>query len=80
MIRITIEQVPRGDEKRARVLARGTIVNDGSGTPRRGNYKFDLSRSGRITVTSRRGEVKDSPRASKNVWHLLRLVLNEAFG
>lgn len=79
MIRVTVELVPRGDESRALILARGVIANDGSGTLRRGNYRFALSQQRRLTVTARKGEVKDFPRLSKNVWHLLRLVLNQAF-
>lgn len=79
MIRVTVELVPRGDESRARILCRGLIVNDGSGTLRTGNYRFSLSQQGRPNVQSREGEVKDFPRLSKNVWHLLRLVLNQAF-
>lgn len=80
MIRVTIELVPRGDESRTRVLAVGTIVNDGSGTLQRGNYRFRLSQSGRVGAVSREGEVRNFPRRAKNVWHLLALVLNTAFG
>lgn len=79
MIRVTIELVPRGDETKTRILCRGIIANDGSGTLRRGNYRFALSQQKRLTATAREGEVKDFPRLSKNVWHLLKLVLNQAF-
>jgi len=79
MIRVTVELVPHGDEKCARILCRGVIANDGSGTLLRGNYRFSLSQQGRPTVPSREGEVKDFPRLSKNVWHLLHRVLNAAF-
>lgn len=79
MIRVTVELVPHGDESRARILARGIIANDGSGTLQRGNYRFQLSQSRRLNVTARAGTVKGFPRLSKNVWHLLRLVLNSAF-
>lgn len=80
MIRITIELVPHGDESRARVLARGEIINEGTGTRERGNYYFWLSQSGRVTTKSRWGNVRDFPRLRKNVWHLLARVLNTAFG
>jgi len=79
VIRVTVELVPRGDEKRARILCRGIIANDGSGTLRRGNYRFALSQQGRLTTKAREGEVNDFPRLSKNVWWLLREVLNQAF-
>lgn len=79
MIRVTVELVPHGDESRARVLARGTMTNDGTGTLQRGNYRFQLSQSGRPNATSRVGSVRDFPRRAKNVWWLLREVLNEAF-
>jgi len=80
VIRVTVELVPHGDESRAKVLCQGMIANDGSGTLRKGNYRFQLSQQGRLSATARKGEVKDFPRLSKNVWHLLRLVLNTAFG
>lgn len=80
MIRITIELVPYGDESQAKVIAMGVIANDGTGTLRRGNYRYQLSQSKRPHVTSRKGGVKDFSRLQKNVWHLLKLVLNTAFG
>lgn len=79
MIRVTVELVPHGDESRARVLARGTIANDGTGTLRRGNYRYSLSQQGRLNTATREGAVTNFPRLSKNVWHLLALVLNTAF-
>lgn len=80
MIRVTIEMVPRGDESKARIIAQGRIFNDGSGTFQRGNYGYWLSQSRRLTVASREGSVRNFPRSAKNVWHLLALVLNTAFG
>lgn len=79
MIRITVELVPLGIESRARVIARGTITNDGTGSPKLGNYRYRLSKQGTTTALTRAGDIKDFPRLRKNVWHLLRLVLNSAF-
>jgi hypothetical protein len=80
VIRVTVELVPHGDESRARVLARGTITNDGTGTFQRGNYRFWLSQSGRPNTATREGAVTNFPRQAKNVWHLLAQCLNTAFG
>lgn len=79
MIRITVELVPLGIESRKRILAQGTIINTGSGTLWRGNYRYWLSQSKRLNAVSREGEVRNFPRQAKNVWHLLALVLNTAF-
>lgn len=77
MIRVTVELVPHGDESRARLLARGTITNDGTGTLQRGNYRFRFW-NGKATKKGpwREGEVRDFPRRDKNVWWLLGLCLD----
>lgn len=38
MIRVTVTFVPGGNEDAAREIARGLIVNDGTGTRMHGNY------------------------------------------
>lgn len=78
MIRITIELVPplvsglKGKE-----IARAEIVNEGTGTKERGNYKYALW--GKRSTAWRTGEVEDFPRKSYNVWHLLFKILSEIF-
>jgi len=39
MLRITIEIVPFGNEEEQRILSIINIINDGTGSPRYGNYK-----------------------------------------
>ncbi len=41
-LKITVELIPRGDEKSKRKIGELFIVNDGSGTQELGNYKFRL--------------------------------------
>ena len=79
MLRITIELVPHGIESRARVIAVGKIANNATGTPRLGNYTFELSKCGQVKQCSRSGNVLGFPRERFNAWHLLRTVLNRAF-
>lgn len=77
MIRIIIELIPplvsglKGKE-----IARAEIVNVGTGTKKRGNYRYALW--GKQTKAWRTGEVEDFPRGSYNVWLLLFRVLKEA--
>lgn len=83
MIRVTIEMVTQGDDSRTRILAQGVIVNDQSGgTGPVGNYDFGLTKqipkSGRDPGLWRTGKVKGFRRHEKNVWHLLKLCLEEA--
>lgn len=78
MIKITIEVIPPVfSGKKVKTIGRGIIINDGTGTHRRGNYKFGL---GKIQNNYRwkTGEIKNFPRLSKNVWYLLKEVLDEA--
>ena len=77
MIRITIELIPplvtglKGKE-----IARAEIVNVGTGTKQRGDYRYALW--GKQAKAWRVGEIKDFPRKSYNVWLLLLRVLKEA--
>lgn len=82
MIRVTIEMVPKGDDKRSYILAQGAIVNDGKGTLTVGSYEYgittQISRAqtdGRIWKT---GRVTGFKRKRDNVWRLLALVLDDA--
>ena len=69
MIRVTIELVPFGIESRKKVIKRMIIANDGTGTPRRGNYVYHYGR--------KEGELKNFPRKSYNVWKLIQRILNQ---
>jgi hypothetical protein len=85
MIRITIEMVPLGNEKRAYVMAQGLIHNDGRGTCARGNYFASISRvaHGRTLVGGgwwKEVKIKDFPRTRLGVWDLLYRSLRELVG
>lgn len=85
MIRITVEMVPWGNEKRAFIMAQGHIYNDGRGTVARGNYNAALSKVSHFrTFTGRgwwkEGKIKDFPRTRLGVWDLLYRVLRELVG
>lgn len=83
MIRITIEMVPGGNDDHAYLMAQGVIINDGKGTAGRGNYDYGLTRQtnipGRDPGISREGKVVGFDRRSRNVWHLVKMVLDDAF-
>ena len=76
MIRITVELCPplvTGRKEKA--IAKALIVNDGSGTKKRGNYKAKLWL--RKKNVWKEVEVKNFPRKSYNVYELIKRVLNE---
>lgn len=77
MLRVTIEIVPHGREELAKVVAVGKIVNTGTGTWTRGNYRVDLGKCGKSTALWKRGFIEGFPRTQQNAWRLLKLALNE---
>lgn len=82
MIRVTIEMVPKGDDARARILAQGVIVNDGTGTLADGSYRYGISRQAHKAGVDpgiwKEGAVGGFKRKRDNVWRLLALVLEDA--
>lgn len=81
MIRITVEMVPSGDDERARMLAQGVIVNDGTGTLEIGNYYYgftgQIKRGGRDPGIQISGTYKGFPRRREDVWSLIYDCLNQ---
>ena len=76
MIRITIELIPPllgGKEKS--IIAKAFIVNDGTGTPERGNYNYALWLKRKKPW--RTGKLLGFPKKSCNVWRLVHRILNE---
>lgn len=85
MIRITIEMVPLGNEKRAYVMARGIIGNDSSGSVARGSYNAAISRVSHRRPLNTGGwwkiaKIEDFPRTRLSVWDLLYRALRELVG
>jgi len=75
MLRVTIEVVHHGDESHSETIATGKIVNDGTGTLNKGNYRVELyDRAGRLW---RFGEVRDFPRRRLLAWDLLHRALTK---
>jgi hypothetical protein len=80
MIRVTVEMVPHGNEKRAYVIGIGVIANDGTGNTRLGNYVYALNViEGGATVKYQSGEIKGFRRLENSVWRLLYRCLNDIF-
>lgn len=82
MLRITIEMLPGGMEGASYMLAQGVIINDNTGSQTIGNYKYGLSgqnkRRGRDPGIKYEGEVSGFPRKRRDLWALLKLVLEDA--
>jgi hypothetical protein len=78
MLRITVELVPWGIESRASVIATGTIVNTGTGTPTRGCYRIDLRDAAGRPWKS--GTVDEFPRKRLLAWDLLYRALENLVG
>lgn len=77
MIRVTIDVLPQGDEKRARRVGVAEIWNDETGSLRLGNYiaRVFSVRDNKERDIWREGELKGFPRPV-DPWLLLRAVLN----
>lgn len=77
MLRVTVELVPGGVGEPV-VIGTAIIANDLEQTMvnrRRGSYRFRIY--GKRNRLMRVGTIRDYPRLSKNVWHLVARVLNE---
>ena len=73
MIRVTMDLDAFGLGVKIKTLATLRIVNDGTGTPARGNYRVEaVGKHGKVIRTSR---VKNWPRKSKPALTLLRAAL-----
>ena len=78
MIRVTIELVSAITGKTSNI-GRMLIINDGTGSRLRGNYKVLVLKRGSDVVTQRSGRVENFPRLSYNVWRLVSRALRGAF-
>ncbi len=76
MLVVKVELWPGGDESQKKELGTAWISNDGTGTTVMGNYDYVVIGQRRI-LKHGRGKVRGFPRARKNVWDLLRLVLKD---
>ncbi len=78
MIRITVEMLPGGNEKKKHILCTGTITNtmDAPGRPRMGNY--DVVLTGKTGRVYRKGRVVGWPRTSRHVWQLIWTAIGDA--
>lgn len=72
MLRITIELIPHGNIKKARIIGTGFIANDGTGNEGFGNYKAVFRR----IKSEQHCTVKKFARKRHSAWDLLMLALN----
>jgi len=79
MIVVMVYMVPHGDVKQSRRLVAANIVNDGTGTLAKGNYKARFSTSKLRLKVWRKGTVKNFPRKNTGVWKLLYLALKDVY-
>lgn len=86
MLVIKIELWPHGAETEAKEIGRTYVTNDGTGTPRRGNYDVHVCRKDNLRRPThpdanavREARVEDYPRQSYNVWQLVKKALANAF-
>jgi hypothetical protein len=52
VIRITVQLLPYGSDAQARTIAVGTIINDGTGSTKQGNYNADFILDNGTVLTS----------------------------
>ena len=73
MIRITIELDRHGKGKEVKTLGSIDVVNTGTGTDRKRNYRAEFKdRNGRVF---RRVELNDWQSLNKSIWKLLRTII-----
>ncbi len=75
MLVVKVELWPHGQESQARTLGTIRIANDGTGTPRRGNYDYAM-RGGRHRMM-KTGRITDYARQAYNPWELVRRILQD---
>ena len=61
-------------------IGRMHIINNGRGTPKRGEYDVRIMRKGTTNTVQREGMVRDYPRQSYTVWELVRRALVAGLG
>ena len=76
MLVVKIELWPYGNENEKEELGRMEIINDGSGTLRRGNYDVRVCRKDNYDKYVREGRVEGYARKSYSVWELVKRSLN----
>lgn len=74
MIVVKLELWPLGSEEHMVPLGAMAIVNDGTGSERRGNY--DIGIVGKTPIYKREARVEDYPRKAYHAWELVRRALN----
>ena len=77
MLVVTVEVWPGGKKLRKKVLARGVIANDRTGTTDSGNYTVELRGPGAKPL---RGKVYRWHRLEQNVWLLIAEAIRDATG
>jgi hypothetical protein len=78
MIRITVELVPKGWNKHARVIGRMLIHNDMSGNGKLGNYVVRVFKQN-DAVPFRTGRVEGFKRKSQSAWQLVLSALETIY-
>lgn len=72
MVVVKIELWPLGDEDFKKSLGEVHIINDGTGTRTRGNYKVNFfNRAGRYFKSKK---IENHPRQATSTWNLLAKV------
>lgn len=78
MLVIRIDLWPHGDATRCKTIATGRVINTGTGTPSRGNYRIELRDVlGRLWKS---GVVENFPRKRLLAWDLLACALYSVLG
>jgi len=75
LIKITIEVIPFGQEYLREIIAIGSIINNGSGDIKYGNYTYKFYSEDKLW---REGKIKKFFRLDQNVWKLLQKCLNQS--
>jgi len=74
MLEIQVKLVPHGRRDQEKSVGRVFIINDGTGTKTRGNYRvaFGTILPDKRVRVWKQGEIKNHPRKAKSVWKLIK--------
>ena len=80
MLRITVELLPFGNEEKKEVIGYGEVINTTTKMRKGlGDYNFHIEGRGigDIEEIDMGGEIKGWRREEKNVWYLIKRILNK---
>lgn len=74
---VTVKIWPKGNPEFEYTLGTAYIRNDGTGSPSKGNYTYDIVGRGESTLNGGAGRIEGFPRKRLIAWELVHRVLDQ---